>query len=67
MESLRSLHARVAALARYRPQDDPEVVAARNLLAQRVEQARTVRTGIGELPPTSWQDLLTTPEVAAHV
>ncbi|MFF2168152.1 hypothetical protein ACFVWP_46980 [Streptomyces sp. NPDC058175] len=58
MDSLRSTHARVAALLRYRDPDDPEVVAARAELERRKEQADYVREGISNLPPDMWAQLL---------
>lgn len=58
VESLRSMHARVAALARYRTPDDPEFVAARAELERCKEQADVVREGVSNLPPDLWAQLL---------
>lgn len=58
MDSLRSTHARVAALARYRRPDDPEMVAARAELALCKEQTEAVRERIRSLPAERWAPLL---------
>lgn len=65
MESLRSTHARVAALCRYRDPDDPEVVAARAELERCKEQIGTARARISSAPPADWAQLLPSPGKAA--
>lgn len=58
MQSLRSTHARVAALARRRAPDDPELVQAREELARCLEVTRSLRVRIGSLSPTLCEQLL---------
>lgn len=65
MESLRSTHARLAALVRHRAPDDPEVTAARAELERCKEQTRAVRTRISSVPPTVFEQLLTKHERAS--
>lgn len=62
MDSLRSIHARVAALARYRRPDDPEVVVARAELARCLEETRVLRVKLGSLPPQACAGLLSVSE-----
>lgn len=65
MDSLRTTHARVAALSRYRRPDDPEVVAARAELALCKEQTEAVRERIRSLPSAAWSQLLPSPGKAS--
>jgi hypothetical protein len=65
MDSLRSIHARVAALSRFRSPDDPDVAKAREDLARCKEETRVLRARIGSLPPSACAQLLTSPERAA--
>lgn len=58
MDSLRSTHARVAALARYRSPDDPEVALAREELARCKEKTRVLRARIGSLPASACEQVL---------
>jgi hypothetical protein len=58
VESLRSTHARVAALIRHRGQNDPEVAAAREELRQCKDATRTIRARVGSLPPARFEQLL---------
>jgi hypothetical protein len=51
MDSLRSIHARVAALSRFRSPNDPELNATREELARCLEENRALRTRISSLPP----------------
>lgn len=51
MDSLRSTHARLAALVRHRGDDDPTVKAARLQLARYRDDAEAIRSALGALPP----------------
>ena len=51
MDSLRTIHARVAALTRFRPPDDAELAAAREELARCLEQTRDLRARVSHIPP----------------
>jgi len=53
MDSLRSIHARVAALSRFRAPDDPELAACRDELARCKEQTSVIRARIGSVPPAA--------------
>lgn len=59
MDSLRSIHARVAALARYRKPTDPEFISAREELASCLARTRALRTRLGSVPPASADAALT--------
>ncbi|GAA3595230.1 hypothetical protein GCM10022295_90600 [Streptomyces osmaniensis] len=65
LDNLRSTHARVAALCRYRGSDDPEVVAARAELARCVEETRTIRDLAGKFPAALRAQLLDVTERAS--
>src|SRR5688500_16387964 len=54
VESITTLHARVAALARFRPADDPELVDCRRQLQRLTANADTLRSRIRTLPPDAW-------------
>jgi len=58
VESLRSTHARVAALVRHRGPDDPAVIAARVELAQHLAETQTIRARLDGLTPEARQRLL---------
>lgn len=58
VDSLRTAHARVAALTRHRGPDDPDVERAREELESCKEQTRRVRERIGGLSPAMCEDLL---------
>lgn len=60
VDSLRSTHARVAALSRFRPADDSELTAARSELAACKDQTRALRARISSLPPETCAQLLST-------
>ncbi|WP_406263592.1 hypothetical protein OIA45_49145 (plasmid) [Streptomyces chartreusis] len=64
MDSLRSLHARLAALTRHRAPNDPELVATREELARCKAQTRELRARIGGMSPSKCAQLLTTSERA---
>lgn len=51
MDSLRSTHARLAALVRHRGPDDPEVDAARAELALHLSETRRIRDRLDSLTP----------------
>lgn len=58
MDSLRTTHARLAALLRYRDESDPDVIAARADLERCREQTNRARARISHTPSTLWAQLL---------
>lgn len=54
MDSLPTLHARVAALSRFRSPDDPELLACRRQLEDVMGKVAAVREQISTMPPESW-------------
>lgn len=62
VESLRSTHARVAALIRHRGPDDPEVAAAREQLAVCKAKAAADRKRVRAVPIDVWAQVLTAVE-----
>lgn len=58
MDSLRTSHARVAALVRHRLPNDPELIEARRELARCLEQTRELRALVSTVSPTVLASLL---------
>lgn len=58
MDSLRTVHARVAALSRRRAPDDPDLAAARKELALCKARTRELRARVSSLPPAACAKLL---------
>jgi hypothetical protein len=64
VDSLRTLHARVAALSRHRHPGDPDIAAARAELERCKEANHALRVRISSLSPTVCAQLLPQPERA---
>lgn len=54
MDSISTLHARVAALARHRGPDDPDLIECRRRLKQYTNNAEILRARIRKSPPAEW-------------
>jgi len=59
VDSIRSTHARLAALVRHRGEHDPEVAAARQALELARTEGHDIRLRVGSLPASERHRLLT--------